>query len=931
MKMIKKILFAVSMLVALTTQAAVVVTDPEIVQVGTDDVTIYFYAKEGNAGLTSAYTGVYAHTGVITNKSTSDSDWKYAPEWCDNSDKYAMYREDLTNRIWSLNIGNMREYYGITDEDEVIEKLAFVFRNSTGTLEGKTEDGGDIFVIVYDDGLAVSLNSDASSSVISSSTSTVTFSVVSSMSADLSLFIDDVNSTAIATASSATSLEKSYTFTSLGDYKVIAQAELDGEIIRDTISFCYRGESAYKAYSGTLNQGATVNSDGSVTFCLLAPNKSNVFIVGEWDDYVVNNDALMNYQDDYFWITINGLDLDKEYGYYYLVDDATGVGDPYCKLVLDPWNDKYINQTYEIYPDLKDFPSEVGNIMVSVFKGNETAYNWEVENFVKPPKDNLVIYELLLREFTDEGSIDATLEKLDYLSAIGINAIELMPFNEFDGNSSWGYNPNFYFATDKAYGTPDDYKLFIDECHKRGIAVIMDIVFNHSWGQHPWCKMYYDSTNNCPSSDSPFQNASAPHNWSVGNDWKIEVDYVKDHFKDVLTYWIEEYKIDGYRFDLSKGLGDSDSYSNDYDGSNYNSSRISNLKGFYDTVVAADPDAYVIMEHFCNSSEETVLANYGMMLWSNYCSPFAQAAMGYSSSSSFEGVNPVDQGYPFGGTVAYFESHDEERAAWSQKTYGTTEIKGSLDYSMRRLGANAAFMFLSPGAKMFWQFAEMGYDVSIDQDGYDNVDIKPTHWEYLDNEYRYGLYQSYCDVISIRTNNADLFSSDAEFYMDASTSDWDNGRFITARNSGGKELVAVYNPSSSSKTFSYSFNTPSGAYYINSKSYGTSPSFSASSSTITVPAHSYVVISNMSDPSSVKGVEAEIAEDEVVIYPNPAENVIYVNSNDSAKVEIYSLSGALVRSVSDSNSVDISSLMRGTYVVKVTTDTKVSYTKLIKK
>ncbi|MFI3239694.1 MAG: alpha-amylase family glycosyl hydrolase [Bacteroidales bacterium] len=928
--MIKKILFTIFMLVTMVAQAAVVTTDPEIVQVGSEDVTIYFYAKEGNAGLTSLYSGVYAHTGVITNKSTSDSDWKYAPDWCDNSDKYALTRVSLTDRIWSLNIGDMREYYGITDEDEVIQKLAFVFRNSTGTLEGKTEEGGDIFIVVYDDGLAVSLNSSATSSVLTSETSTVTLTATSSMESNLKIFIDDVNSAAIAEASNATTLAKEYTFPQ-GDYKVIAQAELDGDIVRDTISICHRSESQAVNYSGTLKQGATVNADGTVTFCLLAPNKSNVIVVGEWDDYTVKNSSVMNYQGDYFWITVSGLDLDREYGYYYLVDDVTGVADPYSELVLDPWNDKYINQTYEIYPNLKDFPTEVGNIMITVFKGNKDEYNWEVENFEKPAKENLIIYEILLREFTDEGSVDATLAKLDYLEAMGINAIELMPFNEFDGNSSWGYNPNFYMAPDKAYGTPDDYKLFIDECHKRGIAVIMDVVFNHSWGQHPWCKMYYDSTNNCPSSDSPFQNVSAPHNWSVGNDWKLESDYVKDHFKDVLKYWIDEYKIDGYRFDLSKGLGDSDSYASDYDGSNYNSSRIANLKGFYDAIKAANSDAYVIMEHFCATTEENELSNYGMMVWSNYCSAFAQAAMGYSSSSSFSGVNPVNSGRPFGGTVAYFESHDEERAAWSQNNYGESGVKGNTENSMRRLGANAAFMFLSPGAKMFWQFAEMGYDVSIDQDGYDRVDPKPTHWEYLDDEYRKGLYDSYCEIINIRTNNPDLFTSDASFTMQASTSNWDNGRFITISNSVGKELIVVYNPTFTHKTFSYTFSSSSETYYINSKSYGTTPSFSASASTISVPAHSYVVISNMDDPAGVNGVEADIAKDEIIIYPNPAENMIYINNSEVAKVDIYSLSGALVKSVIESNAIEISGLFPGTYIVKVATDSKESYTKLIKK
>lgn len=89
---------------------------------------------------------------------------------------------------------------------------------------------------------------------------------------------------------------------------------------------------------------------------------------------------------------------------------------------------------------------------------------------------------MLFRDFTTEKSVQAAIGKLDYLKELGVNAVEVMPIMEFDGNDSWGYNPNFYFATDKAYGTKTDYQQFVDECHKRGMAVILDIVFNHTWG-----------------------------------------------------------------------------------------------------------------------------------------------------------------------------------------------------------------------------------------------------------------------------------------------------------------------------------------------------------------------------------------------------------------------------------------------------------------
>lgn len=97
-----------------------------------------------------------------------------------------------------------------------------------------------------------------------------------------------------------------------------------------------------------------------------------------------------------------------------------------------------------------------------------------------------MVYELLVRDLGLENRNYQTLtDSLDYLANLGVTAIELMPINEFEGNDSWGYNPSFYFAADKAYGDRHSLKTFINECHNRGIAVIQDIALNHSFGQNP--------------------------------------------------------------------------------------------------------------------------------------------------------------------------------------------------------------------------------------------------------------------------------------------------------------------------------------------------------------------------------------------------------------------------------------------------------------
>ena len=485
------ILTALLVLCSMWAWSQVVYTEPVVVQQSSTGIVVYFNAAEGNKGL-AGYTGdVYAHTGVVTNESTNDSDWKHAPSnWGDNSAKYKL--ENAGTDLWKLNIGDLKTYYGL-NAGETVKRMAFVFRSGDCSREGKTASGGDIFIDVYADGLAINLTSDASSNVLTDDNCTVKFSVSTTQAANISLHLDDANSTAIASQSNTTSLTHTYTFPK-GSYDVIAKAVAGGETKLDTISLCHRGNSQQVAYSGTLKEGANANADGSVTFCLYAPNKGNVMLVGEWDDYRMLAENVMNYQgaanDRYFWLTVPAgtIDMDKQYGYYFIVDDNIYVADPYAKLILDPWNDKYINQDYERYPDLKPFPTgKVNEFAIAVFHGNGDGYQWEVTDFEAPAKEDLVIYEMLLRDFTDEQCLESAMTHLDYLQALGINAIELMPIMEFDGNNSWGYNPNFYFAPDKYYGTSTMYKTFIDECHKRGIAVILDIVFNHTWGQHPWC------------------------------------------------------------------------------------------------------------------------------------------------------------------------------------------------------------------------------------------------------------------------------------------------------------------------------------------------------------------------------------------------------------------------------------------------------------
>lgn len=859
---------AFAVLVTVFGLQAQVTTVPTPVQEDTQGLTIYFHADQGNKQLANlpASTQIYAHTGVLTAKSTGDNDWKYAPTWGDNDPKYLLTY--VSPNLYSLYIGDIRTYYGIP-ATETIKKLAFVFRTADKSKEGKTASNGDIFVDVLDKGLQVALTTNLDGTVITPETAKVHFTLSATEAADLYI---NINGTVIASKDNATLLEEDYIFTEPGSYTVYGGARKNGQLKEQTLKLSYTETSKPATYPGGVpKMGQVVNSDGSVTFCIAAPEKNGIVMVGSWNDYEVSNEYLMNYQDyngqRYFWITLKDIDPTKQYIYYYLVDGTTRVGDPYAKLILDPSNDKYISSS--VYPNLPPYPTSKvpgNNVSLAVYQGNINEYNWTDDDFVIPDRENLVIYELLIRDFTGtegrangNGTVKAAMEKLDYLQNLGVNVIELLPINEFNGNNSWGYNPNFYFAPDKAYGTPDDYKDFINECHRRGIAVVLDMVFNQTDWQHPWYQMY-------PVGSNPMYNATAPHAYSVLNDWNQGHPLVRRQFYDVVKYWMEEYHVDGYRFDLVKGLGNNDSYANNSSSATeaYNQSRVDNMRDIQKAMQEVNPDAIFINENLAGAQEENAMAAYGQLNWANVNYQGRQFAMGYRSDASLNRMDASKDSRTFGSTVAYLESHDEQRLAYEQNTYGDASIKGNLSLSMRRLGSTAAQMIIAPGSHMIWQFSELGNDENTkSNDGNNLTGPKKVLWDYYNVPDRKGLYDTYAELIDIRLSNPELFAKDSGYSLNYSG--WTLGRYYHST-VGNKELHLLINPQLDTELeMKLSFgSTNQDDYIIRSKSYGTTPTFSVSEGKVVIPANSYVLITNKNVVNAVEEVKSDLAGAEPV-------------------------------------------------------------------
>lgn len=500
-----------------------------------------------------------------------------------------------------------------------------------------------------------------------------------------------------------------------------------------------------------------INNGTSAIVTLYAPGKTSVSLIGDFNNWSATASAMKKTPDgNTWWVQIDNLNPATEYAYQFYVDGNLKVADPYCEKVLDPDNDQYIAAT--VYPNLKDYPTGKTTGIASVMQANQPVYSWKNTSFTRPDKNNLVIYELLVRDFTTEHSYASTLAKLDYLIGLGINAIELMPVNEFEGNLSWGYNPSFYFAPDKYYGTKIALQNFIDECHGRGIAVIMDMVLNHSFGQSPMVQLYFDGSK--PTTSSPWFNVDAKHPFNVGYDFNHENQATKKFSKDVMKFWMQQYKIDGFRFDLSKGFTQKSS-ADDAQFRQYDAGRVAIWKDYNNYIKSIDPNFYVILEHFAEESEEKVLADDGMMLWNNLNHDMNEATMGWLGGSNFQWGFYTNHGFTKSeNLVSYGESHDEERLNFKNISYGNGAgsymIKGNLSTSLKREELIAAFLFGMPGPKMIWQFGELGYDISIDFNG--RTGEKPIKWEYFSDPNRKALYDAYAKFIRLKKNNS-IFNS----------------------------------------------------------------------------------------------------------------------------------------------------------------------------
>ena len=735
-----------------------------------DNVTITVDATKGNQGLLGFSGNVYVHTGVITNLSSGPSNWRYSKFTWGSTEAAALATPAGTNK-WSYTINNIRTFFGVP-AGETIQKIAILFRagNCTDCQAQRNADQSDMYVPVYNNDLALRysvppmqpLYTAVPEPINKMVGENIAVTALASGTSNMKLLL---NGSVIQTANNVTSISATPTLTVAGNHTLVAEA-VNGAVTKtETINFFVASAPTIAPLPAGVRDGINYEAGNtSVVLVLYAPGKSRVSVIGSfpggsWIEQTTNQ---MNKtpDNDYWWIRITGLTPGTEYAFQYLVDGQLKIADPYSGKILDPWNDSGIPGS--TYPNMMPYPSQTSGI-VSVLQTNAPAYNWQVSNFSRPDKRGLIIYELLLRDFLAAHDWKTLRDTLSYFKRMGINAIEIMPFNEFEGNNSWGYNPDFFLAPDKYYGTKNSLKEFIDSCHSKGIAVIMDIALNHATGLCPLAALYWNNVTNQPAVNNPWFNVTATHPYNVFNDFNHESLATRYYTSRVVEHWLTEYKLDGFRWDLSKGFTQNaqcgGSTTNESCIAAYHADRVAIWKRYYDTMQLKSPGSYCILEHFCDNTEEIELSNYGMMLWGNSNYNFQEAAMGWVATSNFEyGIFKV-RNWTQPHLVTYMESHDEERMMYKNLLFGNSSGSYNtkdLSTALKRMEMCASFFTMIPGPKMIWEFGELGYDYSINHctNGTVNnncrLDPKPIRWDYLQSISRQRLFDIYAALLKLR-------------------------------------------------------------------------------------------------------------------------------------------------------------------------------------
>jgi 1,4-alpha-glucan branching enzyme len=479
------------------------------------------------------------------------------------------------------------------------------------------------------------------------------------------------------------------------------------------------------APSDRAGMGAVLYDDG-VTFRVWAPNADQVFVAGTFNDWSPDATALGQDGDGYWSGHVFGVAAGARYKFRLVSGE------------FDAWR---------IDPYAREVTNSVGESIVV-----DPQFPWEGDDYRTPPWNEMVMYEMHVGTFNKPndgpGTFDTAIEKLGYLQELGVNTVLVMPPMEFAGDVSWGYNPAHPFAVESAYGGPPAFKRFIKAAHESGIAVLLDVVYNH-FGPSDISLWQFDGWSENGMGGIYFYN-----DWRANTPWAdTRPDYgrpeVRQYIRDNALFWLEEYHLDGLRFDAT-------AYIRNVKGNENPGDNLPEgwelLRYINDEINARQPWKITIAEDLRDNEAITAPTSAGGAgfdaQWdAQFVHPVRAAIIAREDSDRNAGAVAAALAARYNNDafkrVIYTESHDEVANGKARVPEEIWPDNASSIFSKKRSTLGAALVFTAPGIPMIFQGQEFL------EDGWFQ-DQKPLDWDKL--ERFKGIAALYRDLFALRRN-----------------------------------------------------------------------------------------------------------------------------------------------------------------------------------
>jgi len=493
--------------------------------------------------------------------------------------------------------------------------------------------------------------------------------------------------------------------------------------IRGTANGYFKSVISRKSVpSHVAGMGSVPDADGT-SFRTHAPFAGGVSVAGQFNNWSGSASPLVSESNGNYSIFYRNATAGQQYKYVI----KNGINTYWRQ---DPYSPQVTNS--------------IGNSVIY----NQIGYQWESSEYISPNWNDLVIYEMHIGTFNDlpggaPGTFNSAIQRLNYLQDLGVNAIELMPINEFPGDFSWGYNPSHPFAVETAYGGPNEFKRFVDEAHKRGIAVLLDVVHNHygpndldlwqydGWSQNGYGGLFFYNDNRAIT---PWGNTRP--DFGRGS--------VRQYIRDNALMWLEEFRLDGSRWDSVLNIRTT---SNGDNGDGW-----SLMQWINDEINARQPWKINIAEDLQGNEWITKSTGEGGAGFDSQWSPtFVHPMRPLMTAVSDSSRNMNDLSTALTGNyngqalqrTIYTESHDEVANGRSRVPQEIDPGNPGSYWARKRSTLGAVVTMTAPGIPMLFQGQE------ILEDGYFQ-DSDPIDWS---KEFTYaGVKLLYKDLIRLRRN-----------------------------------------------------------------------------------------------------------------------------------------------------------------------------------